>query len=341
MTVLAFAINTAEQLPLSDRVTLAGIKYMCGRSKRQLDAITAEEERAFVEAMNDFPIAMHVNEAKRQHFEMPPQFFAYILGPRRKYSACYHPNADSTLEEAELYSLEEIVERADIHDGMDILELGCGWGAISLYLAEQFPNSRITTVSNSVSQYDCITSLMQERGITNVTVITADMNDFTTQNRFDRVVSVEMFEHMANWRRLLERVRSWMKPNGKLFIHMFTHRDRSYRFDHNDPTDWIAQYFFTGGMMPARDLPYKYGDLFKVEQEWRMNGAHYRRTALGWLANYDRKLDRIQPILQEVYGKDAAIWQRRWRLFFLATAGMFGHEDGEVWSIGHYLLSPA
>jgi cyclopropane-fatty-acyl-phospholipid synthase len=224
---------------------------------------------------------------------------------------------------------------------MTILELGCGWGSLSLYLARRFPNSRITSVSNSASQRAHILSAARRDGLTNLDVITADMNHFTTEAKFDRIVSVEMFEHMSNWRLLLERVRHWVKPDGRLFLHVFTHKDRSYRFDPNDPSDWIAQHFFTGGIMPAHDLPHRFADLFKVEHEWRWPGTHYRRTALDWLANFDRDIDRIRPILARVYGKDASLWLRRWRLFFLSTAGLFGHDSGKVWGVGHYLLAPA
>jgi cyclopropane-fatty-acyl-phospholipid synthase len=341
MNMLAFAINTAERTPLSDGMTLAGIDFLCSRTRRKLAASPASDEQAFVDTMMHFPVAAHPHEANRQHYEVPPEFFALVLGPQRKYSCCLYPTSTATLEEAETYALSETVEHAAIEDGMNILELGCGWGSLSLYLAQQFPNSRITSVSNSASQRAYILDVAARYGFTNLTVITADMNHFATDERFDRVISVEMFEHMSNWSVLLERVRAWLKSDGKLFLHVFTHKDRSYRFDHGDPADWIALYFFTGGIMPAHDLPHKFASLFKVEKEWRWSGSHYRRTALDWLNSFDERIDRIQPILREVYGKDASLWQRRWRLFFLATAGLFGHENGNVWGVGHYLLSPA
>lgn len=340
MNMLAFAINTAERAPLTDGMTLAGIDFLCGRTKRRLAETTADAERQFVETMGSFPVATHTDEANRQHYEMPADFFALALGPQRKYSCCLYPTTDMTLGEAETAALAETVQHAAITDGMTILELGCGWGSLSLYLARNFPSSRIVSVSNSTSQRAYILDIAQKDGLMNLDVITADMNDFTTGDRFDRVVSVEMFEHMSNWRTLLERVRGWVKPDGRLFLHVFTHKDRSYRFDQDDPADWIAHHFFTGGIMPAHDLPHRFGDLFQVELEWRWSGTHYRRTALDWLANFDREIDRIQPILTAVYGKDASLWQRRWRLFFLATAGLFGHENGNVWGVGHYLLAP-
>jgi cyclopropane-fatty-acyl-phospholipid synthase len=294
----------------------------------------------FVEAMRRFPIATHTDDANRQHYEVPAEFFALTLGARRKYSCCLYPTETTTLDEAEGHALAETVAHAAIEDGMRILELGCGWGSLSLFLAQQFPNSQITSVSNSASQRTYILDIAAKRGLTNLSVVTADMNDFSTGERYDRVVSVEMFEHMSNWRALLERVRGWLKPDGRLFLHVFTHKDRSYRFDHDDPADWIAHHFFTGGIMPAHDLPHRFGDLFQVEREWRWSGSHYRRTALDWLENFDRELGRIRPIFAQVYGKDAALWQRRWRLFFLATAGLFGHDGGDVWGVGHYLLAP-
>lgn len=339
--MLAFAINAAERAPLSDSVTLAGIDFLCGRTKRRLSATPASAERAFAGTMGHFPIATHTDEANRQHYEVPAEFFSLALGPQRKYSCCLYPAADTTLSEAETHALAETVQHAAIEDGMNILELGCGWGSLSLYLAQHFPNSRITSVSNSASQRAYILGLAQQRGLTNLTVITCDMNDFSAEERYDRVVSVEMFEHMSNWRDLLARVRGWVKPDGKLFLHVFTHKTRSYRFDRDDPADWIAHHFFTGGIMPAHDLPHRFGDLFQVEDEWRWSGTHYQRTAMDWLANFDREIDHIRPIFRQVYGKDAVLWQRRWRLFFLATAGLFGHDNGEVWGVGHYLLTPS
>ena len=340
MNMLAFAINTAERAPLSDKMTLAGIDFLCSRTKRKLANVPHADELAFAKNMVDFPVAIHTDEANRQHYEVPAEFFALVLGPQRKYSSCYYPSETTTLADAETAALAETVKHANIQDGMDILELGCGWGSLSLYLARQFPQSKVTSVSNSASQRAYILTKAQKQGITNLTVITADMNAFAPDGTYDRIVSVEMFEHMSNWRTLMERARSWLNQEGKLFLHVFTHKDRSYRFDQNDPADWIAHHFFTGGIMPAFDLPHRFGDVFTVEAEWRWSGNHYRRTAMDWLANFDREAARITPILQQVYGKDANLWRRRWRLFFLATAGLFGHDDGEVWGVGHYLLTP-
>ncbi len=340
MNMLAFAINTVERAPLLDGMTLAGIDFLCGRTKRRLAVSSAAEEDEFVKTMEHFPVAIHTDKANRQHYEVPSEFFGLALGPQRKYSCCLYPAAESGLAEAESYALAQTVSHARIQDGMSILELGCGWGSLSLYLARCFPNSPIVSVSNSSSQRAYILDLAKREGLTNLKVITADMNNFTTAGRYDRVVSVEMFEHMSNWRALLERVRGWLKPDGRLFLHVFTHKNRSYRFDHDDPSDWIARHFFTGGIMPAHDLPHRFTDLFHVEDEWRWSGVHYRRTALDWLANFDREIASIQPILREVYGKKESLWLRRWRLFFLSTAGLFGHDNGDIWDVGHYLMAP-
>ncbi len=341
MNMIAFAINAAERVPLSDSLTLAGIDTLCARTRRRLARFPAAAEQSFAADMTGFPVALHTDEANRQHYGVPAEFFAMVLGAQRKYSCCFYPDAETTLDDAETFALNQTAEHAALEDGMDILELGCGWGSLSLYMASRFPKARITSVSNSASQRQYILDRAKERGLHNLSVVTADMNGFQPDGRFDRVVSVEMFEHMSNWQTLFERVRMWLKPDGKFFLHVFNHRDRSYRFDHGNPADWIAQHFFTGGIMPAYDLPRRFENVFHVERDWRWSGMHYRRTALDWLKNFDREIDRVRPILRGVYGKDARLWERRWRLFFLATAGLFGHDNGEVWGVGHYLMTSA
>ena len=208
-------------------------------------------------------------------------------------------------------------------------------------MARALPNAQITAVSNSASQGRFIRARAKAQRLTNLTVITADMNSFDVEGSFDRIVSVEMFEHMANWRGLLTRARRWLKPDGRMFIHVFTHRTTPYRFDLNDEADWIGRHFFSGGVMPSHNLIRQFPDLFEVEADWRWSGRHYERTALDWLANYDRNDAVIRPILEQVYGRDASLWRRRWRLFFLATAGLFGHRGGEEWGVSHYRLKPA
>lgn len=291
--------------------------------------------------MIDHPVAANTEEANSQHYELPAEFFSMVLGPRRKYSSCFYGPGADTLAQAEDKALATTAEHAGLKDGQEILELGCGWGSLSLWMAETLPNARITSVSNSHSQRAYIESQAQVRGLGNLQVITADMNDFQPEpGRFDRVVSVEMFEHMSNWRTLLERVHTWVKADGRVFIHIFTHRSTPYRFDHRDEADWIGKYFFTGGIMPSHGLINHFPDLFEVEADWTWNGRHYELTALDWLANFDRNSTEVLRVLKEVYGAEANLWYRRWRLFFLATAGLFGHNRGEEWGVSHYRLKP-
>jgi cyclopropane-fatty-acyl-phospholipid synthase len=341
MTLLSSTIRLVEQAPLPDPLTNLGVQYLVGRTKTRLASLPARYARDFVRDMEHHPIAVHADAANAQHYELPPQFFALTLGSRRKYSCCLYPKGDETLAEAERLALRETVEHATLADGQRILELGCGWGALTLFMAERYPNAKITAVSNSTPQRHFIEAEAKVRGLQNIKVVTADMNDFQASGQFDRVVSVEMFEHMSNWSSLLKRIRSWLAPDGRLFVHVFSHRSQSYRFDQGDKADWIAQHFFTGGIMPSHRLMSMFPDIFEVESDWQWNGLNYQRTALDWLANFDANLARIDPILRDVYGADAALWHRRWRLFYLATAGLFGHAGGKEWGVSHYRLRPA
>jgi cyclopropane-fatty-acyl-phospholipid synthase len=339
MTLIASAINAAERAPLPDAVARAGIGWLVAKSRRRL-AVQSAADSAFAEAMTRRRIAEHAEAANDQHYELPPAFFAHTLGPRRKYSCCFYEDGAKNLAEAELSALEATARRAQLQDGQRILELGCGWGSLSLFMAERYPGARITAVSNASNQRVFIESEAARRRLGNLRVITADMNAFDIKERFDRVVSIEMFEHMSNWRALLTRARSWLAADGALFMHIFTHRTGSYCFDHRDKSDWIARHFFTGGVMPSHGLIRQFPDLFAVEEEWRWNGRNYARTARDWLANFDAAQEAIDAILRDVYGREARLWRRRWRLFFLATAGLFGDRNGEEWGVSHYLLRP-
>jgi cyclopropane-fatty-acyl-phospholipid synthase len=340
MSLIASAISVVERAPLPDAVLRMGVGYLVGRTRERLGATPATAVEAFARDMTNYPIAIHTGEANAQHYEVPARFFELTLGPRRKYSCCYYESPETTLAQAEERALEETALHAGVADGQTILELGCGWGSLSLFIAQKYPNARITAVSNSSSQRAFIEAQAARLGLTNLNVITADMNDFTASGRFDRIVSVEMFEHMSNWRPLLARLREWLTTDGRVFIHIFTHRNQPYRFDHAEKADWIAQHFFTGGIMPSRQLIHTFGDLFIVEGEWLWNGAHYQRTARDWLQNFDARREEIDAVLRETYGADAALWRRRWRLFFLATEGLFGDRDGEEWGVSHYRLRP-
>ena len=334
------AIRAVETTSLPDAVTRAGISVLVGMRRRSLAGLGDTSAR-FAADMAKHPIAEHTDAANEQHYELPPRFFELTLGARRKYSCCLYPTGDETLNQAEVLALEETIAHAGLADGQHILELGCGWGSLSLMMAEKFPNATITSVSNSAPQRGHIEREARARGLTNLTIITADMNVFAPQGQFDRVVSVEMFEHMANWQALLARVRSWLAPDGRLFVHVFSHNNQPYRFDTSDPTDWIAQHFFTGGIMPSHSLIGQFPQHFNVEREWRWSGDHYARTARDWLARFDANLPEINTLLTDIYGSEASVWRRRWRLFYLATEGLFGHDNGYEWGVSHYLLEPA
>jgi cyclopropane-fatty-acyl-phospholipid synthase len=338
MSFVSTIIGTAERVPLPDLIVRAAIHRLCSRSATRLAAGDVESDAWFADEMAARAIAEYTDEANTQHYEVPAAFFSRVLGPNRKYSSCFYKEPASTLEEAELEALRQTVEHADLADGQSILELGCGWGSLSLWMARQFPHAQVTAVSNSNSQREYIESEARTRGLTNLRVITSDMNVFTPDAQYDRIVSVEMFGHMMNWRELMARVRTWLKPDGRFFLHIFTHRAGSYLFDRADREDWIAQHFFTGGVMPSHHLIRQYADLFEVEKEWRWSGTHYQRTAEDWLANFDAHRDEIENVLRPVYGGDTALWMRRWRWFFLATSGLFGYADGSEWGVSHYRM---
>jgi cyclopropane-fatty-acyl-phospholipid synthase len=340
MGVARAVMRAFEDAPLPDFVSRAAIDHLVGDARRRLAEAPEDLDATFAREMTAYPIAAHTEAANAQHYELPAAFFEQVLGPHLKYSSAFYPPSARTLAEGEVAALRETEQHADLRDGQDVLELGCGWGSLSLWMAERFPGSRITSVSNSASQRQFIRGRADARGLDNLIVVTADMNGFDTNQRFDRVVSVEMFEHMSNWRALLERANGWLKPDGLLFLHVFSHRTTPYRFDVDDRSDWVAQHFFTGGVMPSHDLLRQFDDLFTVAVDWRWSGAHYARTALQWLENFDANRATIDPVLAEVYGRDAKLWARRWRLFFLATAGLFGHRGGEEWGVSHYRLRP-
>lgn len=340
MSLLAPIISLVERAPLPDALTRAGVSFMCEKRRRTVHR-DRPGDALFAAWMAQRPVAEHTDAANEQHYELPPRFFELSLGPNAKYSCCLYPTGNESLEQAELAALAATAEHAALEDGQHILELGCGWGSLSLYMAARFPNARITAVSNSRPQGEHIRARATARGLTNLTVLTADMNAFAPDAQFDRIVSVEMFEHMANWRELLGRVKTWLRPDGRLFLHVFSHRQYPYRFDTADKSSWIAQYFFTGGIMPSHALIGQFADLFALEREWWWDGTHYEKTARDWLALFDARADEIEPVLRDVYGAQTPLWMRRWRLFYLATAGLFGHRGGSEWGVSHWLLKPS
>ncbi|MBI5130519.1 MAG: class I SAM-dependent methyltransferase [Rhodopseudomonas palustris] len=340
MSLISSIIGAAERVPLPDPVIRAAINRLCARTAAKMAEGNEIADAAFAREMAARDVAEHTDVANAQHYEVPTAFFGKVLGPNRKYSSCFYREADSTLAQAEDEALRLTMEHADLRDGQSILELGCGWGSLSLAMARQFPYSEIVAVSNSASQRKYIEGEAIARDLPNLRVVTSDMNVFEPHAQFDRIVSVEMFEHMMNWRKLLTWIHGWLKPGGLFFMHIFTHRCGAYLFDRADTEDWIAQHFFTGGVMPSHKLIRQYSDLFTIDEQWRWSGRHYQRTAEDWLVNFDAHRDEIEAVLRPVYGDDTALWMRRWRWFFLATSGLFGYADGDEWGVSHYRLKP-
>jgi len=324
-----------EKNLLPDFAVRTGIRRLLGQRIREEAGYDAS---AYVADLKTRGIAEQTDAANEQHYEVPTDFYKYCLGPRLKYSGCYYPTGQETLGEAETAMLDLYAERGEFVDGQDILELGCGWGSITLYLAEKFPHSRITAVSNSKTQKEHIDAEAAKRKLGNVHIITADMNDFATQaDSFDRVISIEMFEHMKNYEQLLQRISQWLRPGGKLFVHIFTHHKVSYHFIPRDETDWMARYFFTGGQMPSHNLLMQFQNDLKLEADWKVNGQHYQRTAEHWLENMDAHRAEIEPLFAQTYGADQVKkWWSYWRVFYMSCAELWGYRNGEEWLVSHY-----
>jgi len=311
--------------------------------------IREEQERAgedptlalkeFADALRDQPIAINTSDANEQHYEVPARFYELCLGSHLKYSSGLWEEGTERLNDAEAAMLKLTSERADLQDGQDVLELGCGWGSLTLWMGEHYPKSRITAVSNSSSQRKFILDRAKERGLDNINVITCDMNQFDIDDRFDRVVSVEMFEHMKNHALLLKKISGWLREDGRLFIHIFTHRDYAYHFEVKDETDWMARYFFTGGMMPADRLFYEFQDDLELEEHWKVRGNHYGRTARAWLENMDANESEIRALFRETYGsaQEEKFWNY-WRVFYMACEELWNYKEGEEWLVSHYRM---
>jgi len=307
------------------------------RKRLEMDAGN-ESLEVFMARSRKGPIALVPEKANEQHYEVPSEFFAEILGPHRKYSSCYWPEGVGSLEVAERESLDATCERAEIHDGMGVLELGCGWGSFTLYALQKFPAVHVTAVSNSRSQREYIMARANEFGYSDrLTVVTADINEFEPAIQFDRVVSIEMFEHIRNHEKLLERISRWLVNDGKLFVHVFCNRDRAYEFEDGGPADWMSRYFFSGGIMPSRELLTRYDKDLHVVKTWDWSGKHYQKTVEAWLSQMDEKRDRVLNILTKTYD-DPKVWFQRWRMFIMACSELFGYDEGREWFVTHYLF---
>ncbi len=335
-------LGMAERGHIPDALLRQGIRRLCAQRLREeqeggLDAQAARfAER--IEMLRKSPVAIHTDAANAQHYELPPEFFQLCLGKRLKYSGCYYPRGDESLEQAENAMLALYGERAELADGQSILELGCGWGSLSLWMAERYPKAQITAVSNSNPQREHIEAQCRKRGLFNVRVITCDANQLELDpQQFDRCVSVEMFEHMRNYDTLLNRIAGWLRPGGKLFVHIFAHKTAMYPFETQGDDNWMGRHFFTGGLMPASDTLLWFQSALKIENRWHVDGRHYQRTANHWLANQDANRERVMVVLGKAYGrKSAPLWYQRWRMFWMSCAELFGYADGQEWLVAHY-----
>ena len=340
------AFELAERGLLPDMVIRLGIRRLLKARLIEIGEQDCEsmifDQQRFIEMMNASEIAPVPHLANEQHYEVPAEFFKLVLGGRLKYSCGYWPKDEMTLEEAESAALKVTAERALLKNGQTILDLGCGWGSFSLWAAENYPDSSITAVSNSSAQRVAIEAEIERRNLKNLTVLTQDMNEFEPVTKFDRILSIEMFEHMRNYRLFFNRISKWLNPEGRFFMHIFCHRSTAYEFVDSGPSDWMTRHFFSGGIMPSDDLPLRFQEDLTLCGKWRWDGNHYKKTANAWLQNMDSQQSEVMPVMCSTYGeKLSSKWWMRWRIFFMACSELFGYEKGQQWWVGHYLFKRA
>ena len=336
-------IKLAEKGVLPDLVIRLGIKRLCAQRLSEASTLGLEalenSHQQWIDLLIESPVAIAPEKANEQHYEVPPQFFKLVLGANLKYSSGYWPKDVSSLDESEHEMLKLTCERAGLVDGQDILELGCGWGSLTCFMAQKFPNSKITAVSNSKDQRNFIEQKNDKLNLQNIEVVTADMNDFSTDEKFDRVVSIEMFEHMRNYDELLKRIDGWLSQNGKLFVHIFSHKAISYPFEDKGESDWMAREFFSGGQMPSHRLLMSFPGRMKAEASWRVDGTHYAKTSRAWLEKMDKNKKSVVKVFSNTYGeKTANVWFQRWRIFFMSCEVLFGFNEGSEWGVSPYLF---
>lgn len=332
-------IGLAEAGWLPDFALRMGMRRLIAdRSRSLTDSGDQAALQELIQQLRKLPVATETDKANQQHYEVPAKFFHLSLGEHLKYSCCYFESPSSTLNDAESAALKRTCEGAKLQDGQSILELGCGWGSLSLWMATHYPSSRITAVSNSHSQKEWIDQQANERGLKNLTVLTCDINDLTPEGTFDRVVSVEMFEHVRNHSELMQRVAGWLNQDGRLFVHIFCHDRKPYLFEDRGQSDWMTRYFFTGGMMPSRNLLSDCQQILTLENQVVWDGTHYERTSNAWLNQMDSQPDSIAACLKSAYGKEWKVWRQRWRMFYMACAELFGFKNGTEWYVTHSLF---
>lgn len=329
---------------IPDFILRIAIHIVCKMRLRQCQLGGVQEQfskqQHWLTSLHKSPIAFETEAANEQHYEVPSDFYKLCLGSHLKYSSAIWTDGIKTLEEAEEKMLDLTCKRAGLSNQQNILELGCGWGSLTLFMAEKFPGSKITSVSNSHSQREYIMNCAKQRGLKNIEVISCDMNTFKSSPQYyDRIVSVEMFEHMRNWPILMERMKRWLKDDGLCFVHIFTNRNYGYAYEVQDASDWMSKYFFTGGQMPSTHQFAYCQDHLKLEQQWAVSGVHYQKTSNAWLKNMDKNKKQILKLFQEFYGKDSELWYMRWRIFFMSCAELFGYNQGNEWFISHYTFS--